>query len=135
MNENHNIKKIELKKIIPSWYQLSFCSRSPIFKSSIVIMFIIPIWARIANINPQETNSFTHYLIGFLDNNIPLIPKNLLRIFWASFSINVAYIIYTISCPKKYSIKIFNIGLIKMKMQFITILSKKRKKALMPKKR
>lgn len=99
--------RIEISKKIPSWHRLSFFSRSPIFKTSIIIMFIIPIWARLANNIDSQTDNYTHYVIGFLDNKIPAIPNNLLRIFWASLSTNIAYILYTFFCPKIIKYKNF----------------------------
>jgi len=82
---------------LPSWRNLSFRSRTPLFKASLAMTIIVPMWARLidlaGSVEPQQNG------LHLLDSNILAIPDNLLRLFWASFAVSLAGILYSLTCP------------------------------------
>jgi hypothetical protein len=94
-----------MTQLIPSWRKLSFHGRSPLFKTSIAIMIIVPIWARLSGAIEYGQHD-PLVLNQLLDATLPPLPDNLLRLFWTSFITNISNITYSFFCPlilRRYS--------------------------------
>jgi len=83
-------------KVIPSWQLLSFQGREPLYKLTLGTTLLVPTAA--AFLQAFQAFDASSPSPSPLTNHLSL-PVDVLRIYWASASVTVASIIYSISCP------------------------------------